>query len=103
MAIFDNPFDPNSSANAGGCNCGRHASQAAHDADHDRDTPPQLAPAAAAEDTRYRNVVAAAAMRAVFPHAATRRAFLQTVGASTAAAALAQFFPLGTATEAFAA
>ena len=38
-------------------------------------------------------------MRAMFPHDAARRAFLKKVGASTALAAIAQFFPLQTATE----
>ena len=41
-------------------------------------------------------------MRAMFPRDAARRAFLKSVGASTALAALSQFFPLQTATEAFA-
>src|ERR1700733_9439587 len=41
-------------------------------------------------------------MRAVFPQDAARRAFLKSVGAATAVAALSQFFPLRTATEAFA-
>jgi nitrate/nitrite transport system substrate-binding protein len=41
-------------------------------------------------------------MRAIFPRDAVRRAFLKSVGASTALAALAQFFPLATATEVFA-
>ena len=38
----------------------------------------------------------------MFPRDRARRAFLQSVGASTALAALSQFFPLGTAVEAFA-
>ena len=41
-------------------------------------------------------------MRAVFPQDAARRAFLKSVGASTALAALSQFFPIKTATEVFA-
>jgi nitrate/nitrite transport system substrate-binding protein len=41
-------------------------------------------------------------MRAVFPKDAARRAFLKSVGAATALAALAQVFPLKAATEAFA-
>src|SRR5262245_1445357 len=41
-------------------------------------------------------------MRKVFPKDAARRAFLKTVGASTALAVLSQFFPLKTATEVFA-
>ena len=91
MSIFDNPFDPN---RAESCSCGRHADQAQHD--QERRAPP-------GEDERYRNVVASAVLRAVFPHAGTRRAFLHTFGAGTALAALSQFFPLATATEAFAA
>ncbi len=41
-------------------------------------------------------------MRAMFPQDAGRRAFLKAVGASTALAAMSQFFPLATATEVFA-
>ena len=41
-------------------------------------------------------------MRAMFPKDAARRAFLKSVGASTALAAISQFFPIKTATEAFA-
>src|SRR5438046_9028920 len=40
-------------------------------------------------------------MRAVFPRDAARRAFLKSVGASTALAALSQFFPLKTGTDVF--
>src|SRR5438270_358725 len=47
-------------------------------------------------------MVASAVMRAMFPRDAARRAFLKSVGASTALAAISQFFPLKTATEAFA-
>jgi nitrate/nitrite transport system substrate-binding protein len=90
MSIFDNPFDPN---RVPGCSCGRHADQAQHDRE---------LRALPSEATRYANVVASATLRAVIPHAATRRAFLQTLGAGTALAALSQFFPLQTATAAFA-
>ena len=41
-------------------------------------------------------------MRALFPKDNTRRAFLTAVGASTALAAVAQFLPIGAATDAFA-
>jgi nitrate/nitrite transport system substrate-binding protein len=91
MSIFDNPFDPN---RVTGCSCGRHADQTQHD---------QERRALPSEDERYANVVASAVLRAVIPQAATRRAFLQTLGAGTALAALSQFFPLETATEVFAA
>ena len=54
------------------------------------------------EEKRYEGVVASAVMRAMFPKDAARRAFLKSVGASTALAAISQFFPLKTATEVFA-
>ena len=41
-------------------------------------------------------------MRAVFPQDAARRAFLKSVGAATALAAVSQFFPVKAVTEAFA-
>ena len=47
-------------------------------------------------------MVASAVMREMFPQDAARRAFLKSVGASTALAAISQFFPLKTATEVFA-
>jgi len=98
MATFDNPFDPKRRLSSTGCHCGRHASQP----EHDRDAALQLACSPVSDEKQYEGVVASAVMRAVFPKDATRRAFLQTVGASTALAALSQFFPLGTATEVFA-
>ena len=97
MSTFDNPFDPHRRLQ--GCSCGRHVNQI----EHERDAARQLhcAPAES-EDTRYEGVVASAVMRAVFPKDAARRAFLKKVGASTALAAISQFFPLKTATEVFA-
>jgi nitrate/nitrite transport system substrate-binding protein len=97
--MFDNPFDPRNPLNRAGCSCGRHMSQV----EHDRDAAAvwQCAPVESTEK-RYGGVVASAVMRAVFPKDATRRAFLKSVGASTALAALSQFFPLNTATEVFA-
>ena len=95
MATFDNPLDPQRTLR--GCACGRHASRAEHDADA-----LQCAEVADDEEARYARVVASAVVRALFPRDATRRAFLRSVGASTALAALSQFFPLKTATEVFA-
>ena len=90
MSIFDDAFD-SSRKLATGCSCGRHASQADHDA------------AAKLESEALSNrVVEQAVMRAVFPHDETRRVFLRSVGAGTALAAISQFFPLGLAKEAFA-
>jgi nitrate/nitrite transport system substrate-binding protein len=98
MSSFDNPFDPDRRLDRTGCACGAHRSQAEHD-----DAQRQLQCAAVeSEQQRYEGVVASAVMRAVFPRDAARRAFLKTVGASTALAALSQFFPLKTATEVFA-
>ena len=100
MSTFDNPFDASRSLNGSGCACGRHASQA----EHERDAARQLQCAAVeSEDKRYQHVVASAVMRAMFPADKGRRAFLQSLGASTALAALSQFFPLKAATEVFAA
>src|SRR6202051_3060413 len=95
MSTFDNPFDPERRLQRG-CICGGHASQLEHD------TALQCEAVASDETRRYEGVVASAVMRAMFPKDATRRAFLKTVGASTALAALSQFFPIQTATEAFA-
>ncbi len=98
MSTFDNPFDPSRPLHSTGCACGRHA----NDAEHARDLQLQCAPVES-EEKRYENVVASAVMRQLFPQDAGRRAFLKTLGASTAFAALSQFFPLKMATEVFAA
>ena len=75
--------------------CGRHVSQV----EHERDATPALqCTPVESEDKRYQGVVASAVMRAVFPQDAGRRAFLKSVGATTALAAISQFFPLKTAT-----
>src|SRR5262249_1844603 len=97
MSTFDNPFDPEHRLNRTGCSCGHHRSQA----EPDSALQPECAPIES-EHRRYRGVVASAVMRAVFPKDAVRRAFLKSVGASTALAALSQLFPLKTATEVFA-
>jgi nitrate/nitrite transport system substrate-binding protein len=101
MSTFDNPFDPKRRLNSSGCSCGRHVSEAEHERDAIRQL--QCAPVEApqSEEKRYQGVVASAVMRAMFPKDVARRAFLKSVGASTALAAISQFFPLATATEAF--
>jgi nitrate/nitrite transport system substrate-binding protein len=99
MSTFDNPFDASRRLHSTGCSCGRHVSEA----EHVRDTQLQCTPVESRSDEkRYEGVVASAVMRAVFPQDSTRRAFLKSVGASTALAALSQFFPLSTATDVFA-
>jgi nitrate/nitrite transport system substrate-binding protein len=98
MSIFDDPFDSGHELKRG-CSCGRHASQAEHD---HAARQLQLQAASESEDKRVEGAVASAVMRAVFPNELARRTFLKSVGASTALAALSQFFPLATATEVFA-
>ena len=99
MSTFDNPFDASRRLHNDGCSCGQHVSKAEHDAASAMQCVPVESQG---EDKRYEGVVASAVMRAVFPQDAARRAFLKSVGASTALAALSQFFPLGTATDLFA-
>lgn len=101
MSTFDDPFDFERELNRNGCACGQHRSAAEHDHAERMLRCEPVAPSAS-EEKRYEGVVASAVMRAVFPNDIARRAFLKSVGASTALAALSQFFPLKTATEAFA-
>ena len=98
MSTFDNPFDPDRRLRAGGCSCGQHVSEA----EHEHAALALRCEPAPSEDKRYEGVVASAVVRAMFPQDAARRAFLKSVGASTALAAISQFFPLKTATEVFA-
>ena len=98
MSMFDDPFDADARLSQRGCACGRHTSPA----EHERDTTAVQCQPVESEDNRYEQVVASAALRAMFPKDAARRAFLKTVGASTALAAISQFFPLKMATEVFA-
>ncbi len=97
MALFDDPFHSERPLTSG-CACGRHASEA----EHAHAEGLRIASAAASEERRYEGVVASAVMRALFPKDVARRALLQSIGASTALAALSQVFPLGAATELFA-
>src|SRR3981189_1177396 len=98
MSTFDDPFDADRKLSRSGCSCGRHGSAA----EHDRAALTLQCEPAPSEEERYQGVVASAVMRAMFPKDAARRAFLKSVGASTALAAVSQFFPLQTATEVFA-
>jgi nitrate/nitrite transport system substrate-binding protein len=94
MSIFRNPFDP--AVKLGWqCNCGRHASRAEHNRDAQLHVPES-------DEALSNRAVESAVMRALFPHDDVRRAFLKTVGAGTAMAAVSTFFPLGAAREAFA-
>src|SRR5258706_3617280 len=99
MSTFDNPFDSERRLRSNGCGCGRHASEAEHEAAAHLQI---IQASLESEQKGYEGVVASAVMRAMFPKDAARRAFLKSVGAATAVPALSQFFPLKTATEAFA-
>src|SRR6201989_3081354 len=98
MSTFDNPFDSDRPLSLNGCACGQHRSEAEHaqaELAFRCDPLPQ-------REQRYEGVVASAVVRAMFPQDVARRAFLKSLGASTALAAISQFFPLKTATEVFA-
>jgi nitrate/nitrite transport system substrate-binding protein len=98
MSTFDDPFDSDRPLSLTGCACGQHRSEA----EHAQAALTMRCEPVTSEEKRYESVVASAVMRAMFPKDAARRAFLKSVGASTALAAISQFFPLKTATEAFA-
>src|SRR5271155_3724584 len=98
MSTFDDPFDSDRGLSRKGCSCGQHDSDTAHA----QATLALRCEGVTSEEKRYEGVVASAVMRAMFPKDAARRAFLKSVGASTALAAISQFFPLKMATEAFA-
>ncbi len=85
MSGFDNPFDPDTKLHRAGCSCGRHNSQADHDA------------AMHNEDARVSRVVESAVMRGLFPDDQMRRNFLRAVGTGTAMAAISTLFPMGAA------
>src|SRR2546429_6583890 len=102
MSTFDDPFDSSRELSRFGCVCGQHRSSAEHDHAERALRCDQVRNQAESMEKRYEGVVASALMRAMFPKDAARRAFLKSVGASTALAALSQFFPLQTATEVFA-
>ncbi len=96
MSSFDNPYDHRSPTSA--CSCGGHRSQHEHDAA----ARAEARKVADSAERRVARVVEAGLMRALFPQAAGRRAFLKAVGGSTAAAALAHFLPLDLIGEALA-
>src|SRR5260370_36237315 len=98
MSTFDDPFDADRALGRSGCACGRHRSAA----EHGHATLTLRCEPVESEQKRYEGVVASAVVRAMFPKDAARRAFLKSVGASTALAAISQFFPIKAATETFA-
>ena len=95
MSSLKNPFDSNIDLSPR-CGCGRHRSQAEHEA------AAEAARTAGDSEARYNRIVESAVMRALFPRDEARRRFLQAVGAGTALSAISTFFPLAVAKEAFA-
>ena len=91
MSYLDGPFTHEATL---GCSCKSHRTQNEHDA------------LAVAQQEALRTdpgllstrVFEAAAMKALFPRDENRRRFLRAVGATTAAAAIAEFLPLGVLT-----
>src|ERR1700716_1925461 len=98
MSTFDDPFDADRKLSRSSCICGQHRSAD----EHDQAALTLRCEPVPTEEQRYQGVVASAVMRAMFPRDTARRAFLKSVGASTALAAISQFFPIKTATEVFA-
>ncbi len=87
MSAFKDPF--HAGTHLGSCSCGKHHSQAEHDAAQAADLPVE-----AGEESLNRRTIESAIMRAVFPDDGERRRFLRAVGRSTALAALSGFFPM---------
>jgi len=85
---FFRPYSEHSDLS--GCTCGGHGSQA----EHDRAAEEARLARARDSETLSRDFVEAAAVRALFPHDATRRRFLKAVGMGTAMAAIASVLPL---------
>lgn len=96
MTLFRNPFDASKKLRSG-CSCGAHASEEEH-----RLAATAVDAPSGSEEAVMRGVVESAVMRAIFPNDASRRAFLNAVGSTTASAVLSSVFPIATATEVFA-
>ena len=91
MGALDDPFNPDRKLWSG-CSCGRHASQADHDA--------ELAPPSG--ESLLARAAETAVLNGIFGTDVNRRNFLRAVGSTTALAAISQIFPLAAAREAFA-
>ncbi|TCK84355.1 CmpA/NrtA family ABC transporter substrate-binding protein [Paraburkholderia sp. BL9I2N2] len=87
------PFDGDATLSS--CSCGQHASESEHDA--------QLRNRSLSDaEFISRDVVEAAAVRALFPRDDTRRSFIRAVGKSAAMAAVYTVLPIASLQEAFA-
>lgn len=100
MSNIFRPYDPNSRL---GCTCGQHSTQADCDRASAFGQLNQNVQLNSQTEQAAADFVEAAAMRALFPYEPTRRAFLKTVGAGTAMAAIGSLLPLSALQEAAAA
>ncbi|HWT55106.1 MAG TPA: hypothetical protein VN066_09870, partial [Rhodocyclaceae bacterium] len=94
MTRFFDPFNADKPLMTG-CSCGRHDSQAEHDAVTETQAAIDKlrAQSETAEFEQYSNeFIEATLVKAIFPHEPTRRNFLAAVGKSTAMAAIASVF-----------
>ncbi|MEQ1696038.1 MAG: CmpA/NrtA family ABC transporter substrate-binding protein [Hyphomicrobiaceae bacterium] len=96
MSMFNDPFN----GSKGACTCGKHTTQSEHDVASAAEA---RKVAQSCEEQQLERVVQSAVMRALFPNDLARRNFLKAVGGATAAAAIAQVFPVGLASEVLAA
>ena len=90
--MLKNLFRPYDDKQVLGCSCGKHANESECQRSHQ-----SLLDANRATDAELvgADFIEAAAVKALFPHDAKRRAFLKAVGQSTAMAAIATVLPIG--------
>lgn len=100
------PFDSDSKLHFGGCRCGKHANQAECNASLNHEQTAQInelqnnfSQQSAIEKLNH-DMIEAVAVKAIFPHEPTRRAFLKSVGTGTAMAAIASVLPIASLQEA---
>jgi nitrate/nitrite transport system substrate-binding protein len=101
MPNFDKPLKASKLSHRGAaCGCGKEHSPCPDSLRLSAGDKPE---AGGGEEARLANIVETGLLKALFPNPATRRAFLKAVGSATAAAAVAQIFPVATIADAFAA
>ena len=100
------PFDSDSQLNFGSCTCGKHQSQSECNASFNQDQIGQVSNLQksygeqSTTEQLSHDLVEAVAVKALFPHEPTRRAFLKSVGTGTAMAAIASVLPIASLQEA---
>ena len=100
------PFDSDSQLNFGSCTCGKHQSQSECNASFNQDQIGQVSNLQksygeqSTTEQLSHDLVEAVAVKALFQHEPTRRAFLKSVGTGTAMAAIASVLPIASLQEA---